>query len=100
MTTAAKRKVIRHELDQRLVVESVEREIARIERSRRRHGNSPFYNAMIAAERALVGAAHVVELPRRKVWRFLLVHGEDDIEGTGPFTTLEEAAQWFYKDGR
>ncbi len=100
MTAAPRQKVIRHALDQRLVAESIEREVARIERLSRRHGGGPFYDVMIAAERALMGTAHVVELPRRKVWRFLLVRGEDDIEGTGPFMTLEEAAQWFYKDGR
>lgn len=100
MTAAPRQRVIRHALDPRLVAESVEREVARIERVSRSHGGGPFYDVMIAAERALVGAAHVVELPHRKRWRFLLVRGKDDIEGTGPFTTFEEAAQWFYKDGR
>jgi hypothetical protein len=45
----------------------------------------------------------VLELPQPGK-RFILVYGDADdahtTQGTGPFATFEEAAEWFYHQGR
>lgn len=57
----------------------------------------------IERERKYYSKVRVIELPQPGK-RFLLVYGDVDdatvTTGTGPFETLDTAANWFFKSGR
>ncbi len=57
----------------------------------------------IDLEHTYYALVRVLELPQAGE-RFILVYGDADDEttthGTGPFTSFEKAANWFYRQGR
>ena len=61
------------------------------------------YQNWIQREKLHYAKVRVIELPQPGE-RYVLVYGdESDVsvkDGTGPFETLEEAAQWFLRGGR
>lgn len=61
------------------------------------------YDSMVEQERTFYSLVRVIELPGRAK-RFILVYGDADDEtvtsGTGPFSSLPEAASWYLNGGR
>ena len=64
------------------------------------------YNEWIDQEINYYATVRVVELPTRRKKRFILVYGDTDnmtvkqSGGTGPFESLDRAADWYLKGGR
>lgn len=62
-----------------------------------------YIDGRIAQEQKHYASVRVIELPQEGK-RFILVYGDvDDAlvrQGTGPFESLEAAADWFYRSGR
>lgn len=58
----------------------------------------PMIDEWIDRERNYYSLAHVIEYPTGEK-RFRLVYG-DPLTGTGPFSTLEEAKDWYRGGGR
>lgn len=67
---------------------------------------STWFDDDIIREKAYYSKVRVIELPQevKHGKRFILVYGDiEDSEvtsGTGPFSTFEDASQWFLKSGR
>lgn len=61
------------------------------------------FDTWIEREREYYSTVRVIELPTGEK-RFLLVYGDADdatvTTGTGPFDTLDTAAEWFFRCGR
>lgn len=90
-----------YEIDQAEVAASVQREIAGYWKDQARLQLDPLYlSKHIRNAREYYSTVKIVEFADRGREKYFLVYNNDFAHGTGGFSSLQKAAQWFVNGGR